>query len=195
MFFLCNAFGVNKTGCETSLTLHQQLAINFSCKMLARVITKSKLLSAPRSFSRKFSQVELTGLTPDQIAKISNVDKEIRHRHESINVELSEKDFDEVRRKRMIYRSKQRGWLEADLLMGSWAMENVPTLNNKELDEYDLLLKEETIDIYNFVSGKDPLPDHLKDLGVMKRMQEYAINSKVIDPESYEKLKRHANLT
>jgi succinate dehydrogenase assembly factor 2 len=35
----------------------------------------------------------------------------------------------QVRRKRLIYRSKQRGWLEVDLLMGTWAVEHVPKLS------------------------------------------------------------------
>ena len=30
-------------------------------------------------------------------------------------------DAEAVRRKRLVYRSKQRGWLEVDLLLGTWA--------------------------------------------------------------------------
>ena len=95
----------------------------------------------------------------------------------------------------MIYRSKQRGWLEADLLMGSWASMNVPTLTEKELDEYELLLKEETIDIYNYISAKDPLPPHLQNLGVMDKLQSYALERGMADPEGYRKVKRDTNLT
>jgi succinate dehydrogenase flavin-adding protein (antitoxin of CptAB toxin-antitoxin module) len=46
--------------------------------------------------------------------------------------------------------------------MGAWAVEFVPTLSEKDLDDYEILLKVETIDIYNYISGKDELPDHLK---------------------------------
>lgn len=95
----------------------------------------------------------------------------------------------------MIYRSKQRGWLEADILMGSWASENVPTLSDKDLDEYDTILKEETIDVFNFITGKDPLPDRLKDLRVMKMLQEYAMEAKLQNPTLYEHIKRKNNLT
>jgi len=95
----------------------------------------------------------------------------------------------------MIYRSKQRGWLEADLLLGSWAEKNVPKLSPSELDEYDLILKEETIDVYNYVSGKDPLPDHLKGLKVMNDLQQYALSSKALDPVEYAKFKKENKLT
>lgn len=133
---------------------------------------------------------------PQQVLqKILSVDGTIRNKYESIDVDVSEEEMDLVRRKRVIYRSKQRGWLEADLLMGSWAQENVPTLSKKDLDDYEELLKEETIDIYNYISCKDPLPERLAQMPVMKRLQEYALASKVMSPESYAELKRKTNLT
>jgi succinate dehydrogenase assembly factor 2 len=95
----------------------------------------------------------------------------------------------------MIYRSKQRGWLEVDLLLGSWAVDNVPKLTNKELDEYELVLKEETIDIYNYISGKDALPDHLKGLEVIQKLQAYAMAKNMASPEGYAEIKKKANLT
>ncbi len=95
----------------------------------------------------------------------------------------------------MIYRSKQRGWLEADILLGSWAKEFVPKLSKKELDELDVVLKEETIDIYNFMSGKDELPDRLRHLSVMNSLKNYALNKDMVGPSAYENIKREANLT
>lgn len=108
---------------------------------------------------------------------------------------MDESTRDAVRRKRMIYRSKQRGWLEADLLMGSWAVTHIPSLTPQELDEYELLLKEETIDIYNYISGKDELPPHLANLEVMKKLQGYALLGNMASPEGYEQVKRGTNLT
>ena len=87
------------------------------------------------------------------------------------------------------------GWLEADLLLGSWAVMNVPSLNARELDEYDLLLAEETIDIYNYVSGKDVLPPHLEKLPIMERLKEYARKRTMASPEAYAAVKTSTNLT
>ena len=46
-------------------------------------------------------------------------------------------DDDATNRKRLIYRSKQRGWLEVDLLLGSFATKYVPefTKQGKSLHE------------------------------------------------------------
>ncbi|CAI5732911.1 unnamed protein product [Peronospora destructor] len=63
-------------------------------------------------------------------------------------------DADEANRKRIIYRSKQRGWLEVDLLLGRWARQNVLQLSSHELQQYEAILNEETIDIFNYISGK-----------------------------------------
>lgn len=138
---------------------------------------------------------DLPGLTQEQKMKIHDADTNFRNRHFAIEAAMDEKERDLVRRKRMIYRSKQRGWLEADLLMGSWAVENVPKLSEAELDEYDIILKEETIDIYNYISGKDELPPHLADLSVMRKMQGYAMERTMASPEFYREVKRSTNLT
>ena len=159
--------------------------------MRAATAIVRRLSSAGRGAERAV----LPGLSAAQIDKVARTDLELRHRHLVIEGDLEKSERDSVRRKRMIYRSKQRGWLEADLLLGSWAVKNVPTLTEQELDEYELLLKEETIDIFNYVSGKDPLPDHLKHLSVMKKVMGYALVSKMRSPEEYAKAKKEANLT
>ena len=145
---------------------------------------------------QKLPEDAIPGLSLAQINKIAATDQALRFRHIQIEGDMkSDTERDAVRRKRMIYRSKQRGWLEADLLMGSWATENVPTLTPSELDEYEIVLNVETIDVYNYISGKDALPEHLKDLSVMKKLQGYALTKNMASPEDYENIKVKTNLT
>lgn len=86
-------------------------------------------------------------------------------------------DADHIRRKRLLYRSKQRGWLEVDLLLGSWAAEHVFTLSVAECDEYEKLLNQETIDIFNIINGAMPPPVELEGSKILKRLQEYAMSN------------------
>lgn len=131
----------------------------------------------------------------DLVSKMASNDKSLTESYEKIAGNFTSKaEYDEVRKKRLIYRAKQRGWLEADILLGSWAKEYVPSLSDDELDQFETVLKEETIDVYNYVSGKDELPPHLSSLPIMKRLQEYAMQSSVIDPDSYALLKKRNNL-
>jgi len=105
----------------------------------------------------------------------------------------------EVRRKRLVYRSKQRGWLEVDLLLGTWASENVSKLSGDELDQYEDFCNLETIDIYNIITLKVDIPEELrtpKGDGVVERIQEWARSSPLgrADPSKYRQAKIDANL-
>lgn len=100
----------------------------------------------------------------------------------------------DIRRKRLIYRSKQRGWLEVDLLLGTWAHENVPLLTEAELDEYEAFVNLETIDIYNVITLRLDIPPNMKTAhgnGVVERIQAWARASPLgqADPEKYKQVK------
>jgi succinate dehydrogenase assembly factor 2 len=105
-----------------------------------------------------------------------------------------------IRRKRLVYRSKQRGWLEVDLLLGTWASENVPSLETKDLDDYEDFVNLETIDIYNVITLRLDVPEDMKTAngdGVVERIQQWARASPLgkADPEKYKSIKASAGLT
>ncbi len=89
----------------------------------------------------------------------------------SVDPESTTTDF--VRRKRLIYRSKQRGLLEVDLLLGKWAADNVLHLSSNEMDKYETLLNCETLDILNYVTGKDEPPEDVKS-NVLDQLKAFA---------------------
>jgi succinate dehydrogenase assembly factor 2 len=100
----------------------------------------------------------------------------------------------EIRRKRLVYRSKQRGWLEVDLLLGTWAHENVHKLSPSDLDDYERFVNLETIDIYNVITLRLDVPEDMKTAsgdGVVERIQIWARGSPLgkADPEKYKQVK------
>lgn len=68
----------------------------------------------------------------------------------------------------MLYHSKMRGWLELDLIMGTFAERYLATLPEQDLADYAKILDEENPDLFKWVSGQDAVPDHLKELGVVQ---------------------------
>ena len=48
-----------------------------------------------------------------------------------------------------------------DLLLGTWAARFVPSLSAAELSQYEALLNRETLDLYNWVTGREPPPPEL----------------------------------
>ena len=67
----------------------------------------------------------------------------------------------ENRRKRLIFRSWHRGTREMDLIMGSFADQNVPGFGADELEQYEELLINNDPDLYNWYTGKDLVPANI----------------------------------
>lgn len=79
-----------------------------------------------------------------------------------------------VRQRRIIYRSKQRGWLELDILMGGWAAKHVPKMDDgRSIAEIEHLLDADTPKVLKWVLRQEvPPPEY--HTNVMKSLQEYA---------------------
>lgn len=78
--------------------------------------------------------------------------------------------FEDSYRKRLLYRSKQRGWLEVDIILGSWASDHLPKLDKNTLLKYEKILNQDTTDI--FVRSKSIPQDLDKDL--IQSIQDYS---------------------
>jgi len=92
----------------------------------------------------------------------------------------------ETRIRRLVYRAKQRGWLEVDLLMGSWAQANAGGLSQEELDDFEELLNFETTEIYKFLTAELEPPEHL--VKITKKVRAHSYNQTIASfasPEKY----------
>lgn len=78
------------------------------------------------------------------------------------------------RQRRIIYRSRQRGWLELDILFGGWAAKHVPSLHSeKDVAMVEALLDADTPDVLKWILGQEkPPPAH--DNAILASMREYA---------------------
>lgn len=63
-----------------------------------------------------------------------------------------------TRRKRLIYRSWHRGTREIDLVLGRFADLHVPDFDTRQLDLYEAILLNSDPDLYNWISGAEPVP-------------------------------------
>lgn len=80
------------------------------------------------------------------------------------------------KRKRLIFRSWHRGTREMDLIMGTFADSCVESLSAEDLDLYDQLLEIPDPDLYNWVSGREDVPEeHLT--AVMSMLLEHHVAS------------------
>jgi antitoxin CptB len=58
----------------------------------------------------------------------------------------------------MAFRSWHRGTREVDLLLGRFADAHMPGFDGEQLGLYDRFLNNSDPDIYNWITGQEPLP-------------------------------------
>ncbi|KAG2485252.1 hypothetical protein HYH03_016038 [Edaphochlamys debaryana] len=73
--------------------------------------------------------------------------------------------------KKLLYRSKQRGFLELDLIVGLWAESNIPKMQPEELRHMASLLDEENPDLFKWLTGQLEAPEHMTGNPVFKAIQ------------------------
>jgi len=86
---------------------------------------------------------------------------------------MNEKETLENFRKRLIFRSWHRGTKEMDLLMGSFADQNVPGFSEDELRQYEDVLMNNDPDLYNWISGREEPPAIIESCPVFQRVKSH----------------------
>lgn len=77
-----------------------------------------------------------------------------------------------ITRKRLIFRSWHRGTREIDLLLGKFADEHIPAMEAEALALYDRFLNNSDPDIYNWITGQEPVPP-AEDNAVVRQLVDF----------------------
>ncbi|KAH6915981.1 mitochondrial protein [Coprinopsis sp. MPI-PUGE-AT-0042] len=79
-------------------------------------------------------------------------------------------------RARLVYQSRKRGTLETDLLLSTFARENLSAMTVAEMREYDKLLDEPDWDIYYWCTEKRAPPERWANSPLLERLRVHARN-------------------
>ena len=63
-----------------------------------------------------------------------------------------------IKRKRLIFRSWHRGTQEIDMMLGRFAEAHLPQFDEQQLALYDRFLNNSDPDIFNWLTGQEPVP-------------------------------------
>lgn len=85
-------------------------------------------------------------------------------------------ESDEQMRRRLVYQSRKRGILEADLLLSTFIDKYMSKLTTEQLRVYDRLLDENDWDLYYWTAGERPIPDDLKDNEILQMLKTHFKN-------------------
>lgn len=87
-----------------------------------------------------------------------------------------------ARQRRIIFRSRQRGWLELDVLLGQWAAKAVPGLRREEdIVRVEALLEVETPHLFEWIVGTSPPPERWRTCVALRSLQEFARGKEVVE--------------
>ena len=84
-------------------------------------------------------------------------------------------ETEEIRRKRLRFRSWHRGTRELDLMLGRFADRHIDGLTTVQLDRYEALTDQPDPDIYRWISGADA-PPAAHDNDVMEMIKKFKVH-------------------
>ena len=80
----------------------------------------------------------------------------------------------DARRKRLLYRFQHCGMKENDILLGGFAERHIDSLGDDEMDLFEALLAETDNDLYNWFTGREPLPARIDNALTRKIVEDCA---------------------
>ncbi len=82
----------------------------------------------------------------------------------------------DIRRKRLLFRSRQRGMLETSLLLRAFADRHLAELDGNGLDRFETLLEANDADLLDWVVGKKAVPATI-DSGLVNLIKNFRKNT------------------
>lgn len=79
----------------------------------------------------------------------------------------------QIRLKRLHYRSWHRGCKETDVILGHFADEHLESLSDAQLDVYERLLDEQDADIWSWLIGKTE-PERKEYIPLLKLLNQFS---------------------
>ena len=79
-------------------------------------------------------------------------------------------------RARLVYQARKRGMLEGDLLLSTFARDNLATMSHEELLEFDKMLDEPDWDIYYWSIEKRHPPERWAGTKLLEQLKKHARN-------------------
>ena len=137
----------------------------YAIRAVSIIRNASAGLGAKKTVQRALS----TKTVPEQTGQIEIKVEPIKRTGES----------EEVKRARLLYQSRKRGILEADLLLSRFAKKHLDKMTFADMTEYDSLLDEPDWDIYYWATENyevTPLPEKWKNSKILKMLQEDSKN-------------------
>lgn len=78
-----------------------------------------------------------------------------------------------LRKKKLLRWSQQRGMLENDILLGTYAIKRLKEMSETETDEFETILNSPDPDVFQWLTKKVPPPENLQTSKILRELQEW----------------------
>ncbi|KAL7618076.1 hypothetical protein Lser_V15G01187 [Lactuca serriola] len=96
---------------------------------------------------------------------------------ESLDFDLSNEESRRILTNRLLYRSKQRGFLELDLVLGSWVENHIGSLDEKGIKSLITVLDLENPDLWKWLTGQEQPPEAIETNPVFNEVRSKVMNN------------------
>lgn len=77
--------------------------------------------------------------------------------------------------KKLLYQSTNRGCREIDYILGAFTRKHIASMDEKDLQDFALILSQNDLDIYDWITNKTNPPSHL-DSNIMSLLLNFCTN-------------------
>ncbi|CAL5361727.1 unnamed protein product [Camellia sinensis] len=97
--------------------------------------------------------------------------------NESVDIDLSNEESKRRLFNRLLYRSKQRGFLELDLILGKWVEEHIHSMDQNGIKSLVDVLDLENPDLWKWLTSQEQPPEIITTNPVFSALHEKVMNS------------------